>query len=557
MCSRLNTARRSQVALVSALVVALALAVPGQAPFPLSTPVFGQFASLSPLGPGFGVADFNGDGREDVVAAWGGTLASIQTLPGGGYGPPTVIATWPAVQAGWVQPATCDLTGDGAADVLATFFFYATAASTTYLYPGTGLGSFGMPVVLPDPSGFTGGEHDCFRADNVSGLTTPGGPPAIILCARRTAPVMEVLVYTLTYQGSGYVVAASLLVQPPSSLGAGAFFRFWRSGDVNGDGLLDLLGVVATPPYQFTDWIILMGSSAAPYFVAPIVVPSQIQTFPGANFEVADVNTDGMDDVITRAGGSQNTPVGPTIDIPVYFGHPTAPLGSFLISVTGVSSSAYNVVEDFDGDGARDLLMTSVLPGTGPPPPPGVSFSRGDGQGHFGTALTLQGYPAASALFAAADENGDGLKDAVGYNAWSSPTFVLHNQSRIGPGVAGAGGVVPQSRAGIATPGNPFYFVGVTNGAANMPAVLAVSLGLLPAPDTYGNLLDLSPAMLILPTTQSGALSTNAQGEATWVLGLPPAPVLAGQTIYLEWVVADPGAATGYGLTPARKVVFW
>jgi hypothetical protein len=541
------------VTTIALVAITVSTVVAGQAPFPMSAPVFGQYPSLIPFGPKHGVADFNGDGREDIAAAFGQAMASIQTLPGGGYGAPNIIASWPGTGGAWVHAAE-DFTGDGFADILCSFFFNAAGASTTFVYPGTGSGQFGSWMWVPDLSGFVGDTPECYANHSVPGFTTPGGPPAIVLCARQTTPTALVHVFTLVYQAGFFAVVGSFAVTAPPALGPNAVFQFWRSGDVNGDGLLDLVGTASSPPFAQWDWVVSFGTGSQPFFLPAVLIPTQIQLI--ANFEVADVNNDGFEDVIARTGGSIPTPVGPTIDIAVYFGHPTTPLSTFQVSAPGIVSSAYNVVEDFDGDGARDLLLS-----VSPPVPGstvwGAAFSRGDGQGHFGPALVLQGYPSASSWYAAADENGDGFNDAVGYNANLAPTFVLHNQSKIGPGLPGSGGIVPKTIAGIAIPGNPFYFVGVTNGAPNMPAVLGVSLGLVPAPDVFGNLLDLSPSMLILPTSQSSALPTNAVGNATWTLALPPAPALSGQTIFLEWAVADPGVGSGYSLTPARKVVFW
>ena len=121
--------------------------------------------------------------------------------------------------------------------------------------------------------------------------------------------------------------------------------------------------------------------------------------------------------------------------------------------------------------------------------------------------------------------------------------------------MAGTGGVVPQTTTGVATPGNPFYHVGITGAASNALTVLGVSLNVLPAPDPLGILLD--QTALVLPSSQFGTFQTNSAGQANWSFGLPPAPTLTGQLVYLQWGVLDPGVANGYSLTPARKVVFW
>jgi hypothetical protein len=518
--------------------------------FPLSAPVLGAHPSLSPLGPTHGVADLNLDGREDVVAGFGNSVASIQTIAGGGYGPPSAIATWSGVQSGWVH-AVGDLTGDGFADVLCAFVFFATGNSASFLYPGNGSGQFGGPVTLPDQSGFVGTIHDCFIA-SIPSVTPPGGPPAVILCSRRTTPVMEIAVHVLVYQAGNFAVVSVFTVPAPLPLGPGAFFRFRRAGDVNGDGLCDLIGTGASPPFIQSDWVVLPGIASPPYFSGPIVVSAQFPLL--ADFEVADVNNDGATDVVARRPGGLLGSGLQAIDIATYVGNSTAPLATVHVSVTGVASHNYNVVEDVDGDGARDLVLSLVPPLTGPTVW-GLAFSRGDGLGNFGSALVLQSSPAISSpACVAADANGDGLRDIVGYAAIPN-TFVLYNESSLGTGVPGAGGTIPQQTVGIAIPGNPFYYVGVVGGAANAPAFLGISLGVLPSPDPWGVLVD--PTMMILPVGAIGIFSTDQAGQASWALSLPPAPILSTQQIYIQWGIVDPSATAGYSLSPARKVLFW
>lgn len=531
------------------VAVAASTTLCAQTPFPLSSPVIGQYSSLTPLGPTHAAADFNGDGREDVVAAFAGYLGEILSVPAGGYGPGTAIAAWPGVQTGWVD-AVGDLTADGNQDIVASFFFFSSGSTTSYLYPGLGNGQFLAPAVLPDPSGFAGAEHHCFVNHSVPGVTVPGGPPALVLCTQHTVPVTQLYAYTLSYQGGSYSIVGTKFMSAPPALGSNAIFQFWKAGDINGDGLLDLVGS-GTSTFLQWDWVVSFGTMSPPYFSDPVVVSAQ---FPlAANFDLADVNNDGMDDVIGRKPGAVIAPLTQAIDAAVYFGNAVAPLSQVIVSATGVASGPYTVVEDFDGDGARDLIMTIT-------PQPGqtvwgIAFSRGDGQGHFSTALTLQSPPVvSSATCAAADADGNGLRDVVGFQG-SPNTFVLYNQAKIGSGIAGGGGLVPQTTAGVATPGNPFYHVGVIGAASSSTAILGVSLGIMPGPDPWGIMLDTSS--LVLPVGQLGVFPTDATGQAIWSLSLPPPPTLVGQTVYLQWGVIDSLALNGYSLTPARKIVFW
>lgn len=133
---------------------------------------------------------------------------------------------------------------------------------------------------------------------------------------------------------------------------------------------------------------------------------------------------------------------------------------------------------------------------------------------------------------------------------------MLHDQTRLGPGAPGQSGV-PRTLSGVATPGNSAFFVGVTAGAFNAAAVVGVSLAVLPFPDALGNMLELSPAALLLPSGSLGFFQTDALGTVVWPVPLPPPPLLTGQTVFLEWAIADAVSSTGLSVTPARKIVFW
>ena len=452
--------------------IGMALSLAAQSPFPMSSPAIGCCPAFGGLS--YAVADFNGDGREDIAAAASGSQLGVTlTIPGGGYGTGVAIATLP----GLTPPASLvggagDFTGDGAADILWSVISWTTVTATTYVYPGNGAGQFGTPIVVPDPS--TAQEHFACVNVNVPGVTSSGDPrgrhlrkalriraPDVHRRAHARLPVGELRprrhAFRLGSASAPYRVLLPLRARRRRERRRAARPRRVR-GDERGAEDLDHPA----------------GHRDSPAFRRP-------HRHPGPSRPARDVRARGRErrrarrrDRAQRRGLDQ--PVYNAIDEVVCFGHPTSPLSTFTVSVTGAASNQSPVVEDLDGDGNRDLLLSIYPLPNGNPNSWPLAFSRGDGNGHFGPALYLQS-PVSSMRCVAADENGDGMKDVVGLFGY--PTFVLHNQSRIGPGGPGANGIVPQTTAGLATPGNPFFHIGLTGASHNSPAILGVSLGIL------------------------------------------------------------------------------
>lgn len=523
-----------------------------QTPFPLSNPT-GSFGSFGTLPGRPEAADLNGDGRDDIVGvAPANTVSVMLTAPGGGYVSPQPAFVAPALGFIYAPQVVADLTNDGFADILASFgstFPPFTPPATSALYPGLGNGSFGAPIPLPAPAP-NALEHACFLAPHVPGVTAPGGPPAIVLFAVQNQPLQAGTIYVLAYANGSYGIVSTVLAPTIPALTTAGSYKLRAAGDCNGDGLLDLVGWGG--PFGLpVNTVLFRGIAAHPYFAAPTTIPAPVSLQNGPNVVVADVTNDGLVDVVAVRQQSSS----PNAEIAVLPGHPTSPFSTAVVSNIGVP--VYQMwTSDFDDDGARDLLLV-----TSPPMGSsvyGVAISRGNGLGGFGTAMTLPASASTSSnVYALADEDGDGRKDAIACATSGFSAFALYDQTRIGPGVVGQTNAAPRTRTGIATPGNPAYFVGVTGGAAHATALAGVSLGLIPAPDAFGNLLDLSPGALLYPSGAAGVFQTDAAGDVTWWTSLPPPPALVGLTVFLEWAVADSVVSTGFSLTPARKIVVW
>ena len=162
--------------------------------------------------------DWNGDGADDVVGRIA-TTGELRLYPGdggGGFGRPKVIGTGWAGVAGIFGPG--DLNGDSRVDILARF-----TDGTLWLYPGNGRGGFGRRMVVGQ--GWTASMT----------IVTPGdwnGDGRNDLVARRS-------------DGNLWLYAGNGLGGFPGvrriGIGWASFASISGSGDVDDDGRPDLL----------------------------------------------------------------------------------------------------------------------------------------------------------------------------------------------------------------------------------------------------------------------------------------------------------------------------
>jgi FG-GAP-like repeat len=120
---------------------------------------------------------------------------------------------------------------------------------------------------------------------------------------------------------------------------------------------------------------------------------------------IADVNGDGIPDVITASLGS-GAPV------TVYLGKGDGTFGPPIAPSFTLCGPA--VFADFNGDGKMDMALNSDQGRTG-------YVALGNGDGTFQTPVRVIGVDDPAA---AADLNGDGIPDLVGYSATSKQTYL-------------------------------------------------------------------------------------------------------------------------------------
>lgn len=278
-------------------------------------------------------------------------------------------------------------------------------------------------------------------------------------------------------------------------------------GDVNGDGIRDYLGQRDHPRL-----IVVLGSRS----LEPVrrETPGRIwqidvtglggnETVPA---NIGDVDGDGRDDVFLS--GSEDSPsfaVGGTI----VFGRGAAPgavtsaLGAGGARITG-TVYAPQPVGDFDGDGAKDLLVATEVGATilrGGPTLTGTIDAANPGAAGIRITATPPAaavggiapaeFAKVTSVRALGDTNGDGLGDVAVIRRDPSTRLTY---AFVIPGRSGGGNVDLASRAGRA------FRVGPVDGAGEL-----VRMG-----DVNGDRL----ADLLVP--QSGAVSRVIRGRAAW-----------------------------------------
>jgi hypothetical protein len=385
--------------------------------------------SLSPLGPGgLVVADFNGDGRPDVIRGQQVFLSNTD----GTFTASTVISVGQNVNFNII--AVADFNGDGRADLL-------VSANQTFLYVllGNGDGTFQTPVTTnigaqlgsiqvadvngdgkPDVIGIaapqagqvfvclgngdgtfrSGTSYTVFASNGISQITVGdfNGDGKADIAATGYIANANGLVGVLPGKGDGTFGTAIVSggVNLNSSLGLSA-------GDFNGDGKLDLV-VAGTDFSNFTEQTyVLIGNGDGTFQTPNSVAPGN------GTVSAVDLNKDGKLDLIIWA-----TPF-----IEIFLGNGN---GTFTEKATYPNSTlnfAFQVgVADFNGDGNLDITD-------------GYTAIFGNGDGTFqDVKARLINIPEADApvlsTVVSGDFNGDGKSDlALGLSGSPNPSVYI------------------------------------------------------------------------------------------------------------------------------------
>src|ERR1700734_1746909 len=323
-----------------------------------------------------------------------------------------------------------NFTHNGHTSVIATstvYYYPQDNPGNLKIYPSTGAGTFGGPVLTPD------GDDPLYLA---SADLTGAGPLDVVSASFDDGTLT---VFYNNAQKPGTLGAPLILSSPGASQVA--------IGDMNNDGLQDLVsadfnvslfvqtapGVFASPMTLYpggADWVAVgdlnndgsadialtdtvgvkvllhTGAAASLTYAAPVAVFTQSVNpgITGANLiAIADVNGDGLNDLVITDPGPVGSP--PTVNILLQ--NKSAP-GTFLAPVSyTLSATSFPqsiVVADVNGDGHPDIVIggSTVV---------NVLLNNASAPGTF---LAAASYATTNATqVAIADVNGDGLVDIV------------------------------------------------------------------------------------------------------------------------------------------------
>ncbi len=329
-------------------------------------------------------ADLDGDRIMDLVVVNSESTAFSQFMGQGDgtYGPPVV-------RKGGGFPDAGDLDGDGDLDLV--IFEGSTSMATLWVFWNDGKGLFPFSTKLLRGSEIWSTVARDLDGDGLADLVLGGGQCRILMNRgnkafgglRNYGPgfplpfdldgdgdldlathlLGEGLISVFTNDGTGEFTDALL----PASPTMGSWVRSFTSGDLNGDGLEDLIWVDG-----FAVQVSLQGPAGG------FDRPFQIQTKSWASSLLeGDWNRDGKADL--AMGGS---------DVSIFFGDGTGSIGpADHYAATGQGP----VFGDFDGDGDPDLALLTESPGQASKP---VTVLLNQGDGKFTTRVDTT--PAAS-----------------------------------------------------------------------------------------------------------------------------------------------------------------
>jgi hypothetical protein len=312
----------------------------------------------------YALADFTKDGRLDLLAPTAGTNvgpapSSLTVVPGVGNGSfvsPTVSPTnlIPRVVA------AADLNGDGNADSVVLGDTPSGSASVGVLF-GNGSGALSGELDYPLPADGSAVQVGDFNGD---------GLPDIAVAVNCSTPCAAG-VYVL-YGQANHTFSAPALINASPALIDGGTQMYLAAGDINGDGIADL--VVVNGGFLSGNGLTTPGVIHVYLGKANNSFASSTPAVPGlyiTDVALADLNKDGKLDIVIGASDQNfNT------QVDVLLGHGD---GSFatahqtLIAGGIADPSPLIAVADFDGDGNPDVAF--FLAGDFS----GVLFGAGDG----------------------------------------------------------------------------------------------------------------------------------------------------------------------------------
>ena len=343
---------------------------------PVPNPLSLALPTASAVLPGYAtptsvaVADFNGDGKADVVVAMGGVsdAGSLAVLLGNGdgtFGPQMLYGTAPSV----ASVAVGDFNGDGKVDWVATTNNPVDSATVAL---GIGDGTFQAARI------FTSGNAPVYLA--FADFNGDG----ILDAVATNSPDNNISILSGVGDGT---------FQVPVNMGFSGSPGAVVTGDFNNDGKQDFVVRNGVGNPSTVDVYFGNGDGT---FQAPKI--SSTGGFLGSLILAGDFNSDGKLDlaVSNQDGASPN--------VAILLGNGDGTFGTPIITPTGGGSLQWLAAADFNRDGHLDLITTDNTNGD-------VAIFLGNGDGTFKAPIVLARKFANIA--ALGDFNNDGNPDFV------------------------------------------------------------------------------------------------------------------------------------------------
>ncbi len=358
---------------LAATVLVLCLPV-----LPCSATTTNQFLRLTTYSTGgtparIVAADFNRDGKADVVALnTNGVLSFLAGTGGGAFSAAKIIATLPTTSASALMIAG-DFNGDGNPDIV----LLPPPGSAVHVYAGHGDGTFAAAVTIS--TGLAA------AASMASGDFNNDGKPDIVVAGPASVSI-------LLGNGSTILAKATVtttgLTNPFGSLAIAI-------GDINRDSHLD---VAATD--QIGNYQILLGSSTGALHAQAVATFPTGTPAPPNVIAIADFSGDGKPDLAAGTGA-----------VLPYYVFPSACFfdgdgdGTFAATARTCLEMPINIF--------KEMLVTNLngKPGIAFPYDPLFVFVDN------GSEVFTQGIYGAGGPLALADFNGDGQQDIVSGDA--------------------------------------------------------------------------------------------------------------------------------------------
>ncbi len=431
--------------------------------------------TVTGVGQIMGVADFNHDGKLDVVAVSGNTLSVLLGNGGGAFRGPF---SYPASNANSL--AISDFNGDGNPDVV------IANGNTISVLLGNGDGTFRAPLAMTGVPGASLVSAD-FNGDGKPDLAVINlGAPNILFG-----------------NGDGTFQA------PKTLANGGVTWSYLLVADFNGDGKADLAGL--NIGYVGSVGVFLGAGDGT--FQGPVGYTDPSISF-AETFAVGDFNGDGKPDVAVIYLGS----------VTVLAGVGDGTLHGVTISPLGNAPGAFSVAGDFNGDGRLDFAFN----GFG-----GFCLMFGNGDGSFQpcSLVPTNGSPAG---IVTGDFNGDGRLDLAASNPASGAINIYLGVQSSGLSIAVThtgnitGGASGTYQILVANPG-------LLPSSGSVSVTIALPAGLA-ATSLSGNLWNCVLSALTCTRTDAlGGLSSYTPISMTVAASLSAAP----STVTVQATVAN------------------